>query len=85
MKRSQMVKKLATTIENSKVANVSSKVLADSLLAECEKNGMNGPSDESYLNFFAKEIGYDNFSTYCEDNGVNVDRSIPQGWEPEND
>lgn len=40
MKRSQMVKKLAKTLENSKVANISSTVLAEVLLSECLDNGM---------------------------------------------
>ena len=69
MKRSEMLSKIASVIINYNEAHCvinrdKAMEMAETILQVQEKNGMYGPRDESYEQYYARELGYENYNDF---------------------
>lgn len=86
MKRSEMLSKIASVIINYNevhcvIDREKAMEMAETILQVQEEKGMYGPKDESYEQYYARELGYETYHDYLICSSYE-----PQGgWEPEDE
>lgn len=86
MKRSEVINELSKYLsfylgeDNKVIVNH----LADGILDKLYDIGMQPPLDDKYKDWYVKELGYNDWDHYLDNNGFSEDQPVG-GWEPENE